>query len=62
MPIVAPNIAPARMSVGKCTNKYILENAIIQVRIRAIVPSFLSSWKITKEAITEDVVCPDGNE
>ena len=41
IPITVPRIAPARTSVGKCRNRYILLNAIKAARRYAASPAFL---------------------
>ena len=59
---VKPTAIPARTSVGKCTNRYSLENAIRQARISAAAPSFLCITKIETAAANEAAEWPDGKE
>ena len=50
------------MSVGKCTYKYILENAISTARAVAAIPVFLLIPYAIHAAENDVIVCPDGNE
>ena len=55
-------IIPARTSVGKCTYRYILENAIDAASITAGIQSLFRLKKSTAAAENAQAVCPDGNE
>ena len=60
--ITVPNAAPASTSVGKCTNRYSLENAISTASIRAGIPHFLLNMKTVTAPSKLTMECPDGNE
>jgi len=53
---------PARISVGKCTNRYILLNAIRAAKANAASPAFLWFWKIATAPANEEAECVDGKE
>lgn len=57
-----PAIRPVSTSVGKWTNKYNLENPIINANIIAAIPHFLLNIKTDTAAAMDAEVCPDGND
>lgn len=57
-----PRIAPAIMSVGKCTKRNILEKPMRTASTYAAHPAFLFHKKIARAAANDEDVCPDGNE
>ena len=57
-----PRTSPEIISVGKCTNKYILENAINNANNTAGIPIFLLYIKIETAAAIEADECPDGKD
>ena len=57
-----PHATPAKTSVGKCTYKYILENAINDANVSAAQPKRRSHLAIIVAATNEENVCPEGKE
>lgn len=62
MPRIIPRMRPAKISVGKWTYKYILENAMTTATAKAAMPNFLWLQKIAVAAPIEASVWPDGKE
>ena len=62
IPIISPRMIPPRISVGKCTKRYILEKAIRRAVTAENIPKIRLFLMITADDITEERVCPDGNE
>ena len=60
--MMIPSAMPASTSVGKCTNRYILENAISTASIRAGIPHFLLNMNIVTPPSKLTRVWPEGNE
>ena len=58
-----PMQIPPKISVGKCTAKYILDHTMQRAMLRHGIPNNNGRWKNSnKPADTELVVCPDGND
>ena len=60
--MAVPRSAPKSTSVGKCTNRYSLENAISAASKSAHSPHFLLYRKILTADSKLASVCPEGNE
>ena len=59
---VIPVITPPKISVGKCTNRYILEKAMIIAKANIAIPYFLLYAKIDAAVAMQAEVGPDGKE
>ena len=58
-----PMQTPPRISVGKCTAKYILDHTMQRAMLRHGIPNNNGRWKIGGGPADMDlVVCPDGND
>lgn len=59
---VIPNAIPRRTSLGKCTNRYNLENATSKANIINGIPAFLLYRKTDIEAANAQPECVEGQE
>ena len=53
-PIIVPDITPNSTSDGKCTYRYIRENAMSDAHISAAAPHHGFMWKITTTHAKDD--------